>query len=96
MPQELMRELRARAREFFSLSREVKARYGIEAAYDSGWLEMHPAGGVRSSTSPARSRMPRLPICMSRSTWAPASGPGMPFSTGCTTRPTTGPRSVPR
>lgn len=39
-----MRELRAR--EFFSLPREVKARYGIEAAYDSGWLEMHPAGGL--------------------------------------------------
>ncbi|WP_413810608.1 isopenicillin N synthase family dioxygenase [Streptomyces sp. OE57] len=46
VPQELMRELRARAREFFSLPREVKARCGIEAAYDSGWLEMHPAGGV--------------------------------------------------
>ncbi|KIF74275.1 oxidoreductase [Streptomyces sp. 150FB] len=46
VPKELMDEFRSRGREFFALPREVKAPYSIEAAYDSGWLEMHPGGGV--------------------------------------------------
>lgn len=46
VPKELMGEFRARGREFFALPRDVKAPYAIEAAYDSGWLEMHPGGGV--------------------------------------------------
>lgn len=46
VPREVVDELRQRAREFFALPREVKARYAIEAACDSGWLEMHPPGGV--------------------------------------------------
>ena len=37
---------RAAARRFFALPKEIKAQYAIEAAYDSGWLEMHPGGGV--------------------------------------------------
>ncbi|MFE9610933.1 isopenicillin N synthase family dioxygenase [Streptomyces sp. NPDC006012] len=39
-------EFRARAREFFALPKERKQRYAIDAPYDSGWLEMHPGGGV--------------------------------------------------
>ncbi|MEV7816136.1 2-oxoglutarate and iron-dependent oxygenase domain-containing protein [Streptomyces flaveolus] len=46
VPREAMSRLRAQAREFFMLPREVKARYAITAPYDSGWLEMHPGGGV--------------------------------------------------
>jgi len=46
VPREVIDGFRARAKEFFALPREVKARYAIEAAYDSGWLEMHPGGGV--------------------------------------------------
>jgi isopenicillin N synthase-like dioxygenase len=37
---------RAAAKRFFALPREIKAQYAIEAAYDGGWLEMHPGGGV--------------------------------------------------
>ena len=46
VPREAVDELRARAREFFALPRDVKARYAVEAACDGGWLEMHPPGGV--------------------------------------------------
>ncbi|MFI6345786.1 isopenicillin N synthase family dioxygenase [Streptomyces sp. NPDC050560] len=46
VPRRVGDEFRARAREFFALPREVKQPYAIEAPYDSGWLEMHPGGGV--------------------------------------------------
>ncbi|HEV3382560.1 MAG TPA: 2-oxoglutarate and iron-dependent oxygenase domain-containing protein [Trebonia sp.] len=46
VPREVVEELRRRAREFFALPREVKARYAVEAACDGGWLGMHPPGGV--------------------------------------------------
>lgn len=46
MPQGVIDGFRAAAKRFFALPKEVKARYAIEAAYDSGWLEMHPHGGV--------------------------------------------------
>ncbi|MCX4728867.1 isopenicillin N synthase family oxygenase [Streptomyces sp. NBC_01306] len=52
VPRRLMTELRAQARAFFDLPRSVKSQYGIRAAYDSGWLEMHPAGGVGVEHSP--------------------------------------------
>ncbi|MEW2545129.1 2-oxoglutarate and iron-dependent oxygenase domain-containing protein [Streptomyces sp. NPDC047002] len=46
VPRETMDELRARGREFFALPYEAKAPYAIGAPYESGWLEMHPGGGV--------------------------------------------------
>lgn len=46
VPQSATDDFRAAARRFFALPKEVKARYAIEAAYDGGWLEMHPPGGV--------------------------------------------------
>lgn len=46
VPREVTDEFRSRARTFFALPREVKAPYAITAPYDSGWLEMHPGGGV--------------------------------------------------
>lgn len=63
VPQRLMDELRACGRRYFALPREVKARYAIEAAYDSGWLELHPGGGVgvpRADGSPAGPSAPDL------------------------------------
>jgi isopenicillin N synthase-like dioxygenase len=46
VPQAVIDDFRASAKRFFALRKEVKAQYAIEAAYDSGWLEMHPPGGV--------------------------------------------------
>ncbi|GAA2331926.1 isopenicillin N synthase family oxygenase [Streptomyces kunmingensis] len=46
VPREAMDELRAQGREFFALPHETKAPYAIGAPYESGWLEMHPGGGV--------------------------------------------------
>ncbi|MFI1164431.1 isopenicillin N synthase family dioxygenase [Streptomyces sp. NPDC020801] len=46
VPQAVIDDFRAAAKRFFALRTEVKAQYAIEAAYDSGWLEMHPPGGV--------------------------------------------------
>ncbi len=46
VPQAVIDDFRATAKRFFALRKEVKAQYAIEAAYDSGWLEMHPPGGV--------------------------------------------------
>ncbi|MFD9734837.1 isopenicillin N synthase family dioxygenase [Umezawaea sp. NPDC059074] len=46
VPREVIDGFRARAREFFALPHDVKARYAVESFHDSGWLEMHPAGGV--------------------------------------------------
>lgn len=46
VPGDVIGEMRGRAREFFALPREVKARYAVEAACDCGWLEIHPPGGV--------------------------------------------------
>ncbi|MEU6347344.1 2-oxoglutarate and iron-dependent oxygenase domain-containing protein [Streptomyces sp. NPDC046977] len=46
VPQVVIDDFRAAAKRFFGLRREVKAQYAIEAAYDGGWLEMHPPGGV--------------------------------------------------
>ncbi len=46
VPREVTDNFRSCAKKFFALPREVKSAYAIEAAYDSGWLEMHPPGGV--------------------------------------------------
>ncbi|MFH8482801.1 isopenicillin N synthase family dioxygenase [Streptomyces sp. NPDC018055] len=46
VPETSMQELRARGREFFALPSEAKRPYAIGAPYESGWLEMHPGGGV--------------------------------------------------
>ncbi|MFE0379555.1 isopenicillin N synthase family dioxygenase [Streptomyces inhibens] len=46
VPQAVIDDFRATAKRFFALRKEVKAQYAIEAAYDGGWLEMHPPGGV--------------------------------------------------
>ncbi|MFD1660849.1 isopenicillin N synthase family dioxygenase [Streptomyces caeni] len=46
VPQAVINDFRATAKRFFALRKEVKAQYAIEAAYDGGWLEMHPPGGV--------------------------------------------------
>jgi isopenicillin N synthase-like dioxygenase len=46
VPSRATDEFRARAKEFFALPKKVKEQYAITAAYDSGWLEMHPGGGV--------------------------------------------------
>lgn len=51
VPREITDAFRAAAREFFALSRESKSPLAIEAPYDSGWLEMHPGGGVGVSRS---------------------------------------------
>lgn len=46
VPREVMDELRVQGRAFFDQPRETKSRYAIGAPYESGWLEMHPGGGV--------------------------------------------------
>ncbi|MFD5813470.1 isopenicillin N synthase family dioxygenase [Streptomyces sp. NPDC127038] len=46
VPQAVIDEFRATAKRFFELPKDVKTQYAIEAAYDGGWLEMHPPGGV--------------------------------------------------
>jgi validamycin A dioxygenase len=46
VPQSVFDDFRDSAKRFFALRREVKAQYAIEAPYDTGWLEMHPPGGV--------------------------------------------------
>ncbi|MER6534001.1 isopenicillin N synthase family dioxygenase [Streptomyces sp. 900105755] len=46
VPRAVIDDFRDIAKRFFALRKDVKARYAIEAAYDSGWLEMHPPGGV--------------------------------------------------
>ncbi|MFI7347264.1 isopenicillin N synthase family dioxygenase [Streptomyces sp. NPDC049936] len=46
VPDQAMHELRMRGREFFALPRKAKKPYAIGAPYESGWLEMHPGGGV--------------------------------------------------
>lgn len=45
VPHTVIDDFRAAAKRFFALPKEVKAQYAIEAAYDSGWLEMHPPVG---------------------------------------------------
>ena len=54
VPQQAAVESRERAREFFSLPAQVKARYSVEAACDGGWLEMHPPGGVGVDAADSR------------------------------------------
>ncbi|MFE6887329.1 isopenicillin N synthase family dioxygenase [Streptomyces sp. NPDC057694] len=46
VPPDAMTELRSQGKEFFALPREAKEPYAIGAPYESGWLEMHPGGGV--------------------------------------------------
>ncbi|WP_327370936.1 isopenicillin N synthase family dioxygenase [Streptomyces sp. NBC_01217] len=46
VPQAVNDDFRATAKQFFALPKVVKTQYAIGAAYDSGWLEMHPPGGV--------------------------------------------------
>ncbi|MFJ4828913.1 isopenicillin N synthase family dioxygenase [Streptomyces sp. NPDC088747] len=56
VPRAVMNGLRARGREFFALPRDAKTPYAIVAPYESGWLEMHPGGGVgvpREESDPA-------------------------------------------
>ncbi|MFD4785677.1 isopenicillin N synthase family dioxygenase [Streptomyces sp. NPDC058459] len=53
VPRAVIDDFRDTAKRFFALHRDVKARYAIEAAYDSGWLEMHPPGGVGVPVSEA-------------------------------------------
>ncbi|MFE4667818.1 isopenicillin N synthase family dioxygenase [Streptomyces sp. NPDC056716] len=46
VPQAVTDGFRTTAKRFFALREEAKAPYAIENAHDSGWLKMHPPGGV--------------------------------------------------
>lgn len=63
VPRRVTDAFRARVKEFFAMPKKAKEPYAIEAAYDCGWLEMHPGGGVgvtRAEGGPPPSAAPDL------------------------------------